>query len=276
MIEIIEQGMSCWVAEPTFGRQHLGFAPGGAADQFAMRIANLMLGLPQENPCLEIGLFPPKLRFKEDATFLLNGAARDAWLKREGKTMDIPFATVTLAQAGDELCFGDLKKGLRTYLAAKPDHDLAREGLTRPSFADIANWPDPQGLIRIMPGPEFPLLQDQQVLVGQSFKVSPRSSSIGLRLDEPHVELSQTSMTSQPVADGTIQATPQGLIILLRDRPTVGGYPRLANVISPDLDVLAQVAPGQLIRFRWVTRAEALQIDEQHRRDLAELKKRLG
>ncbi len=64
-------------------------------------------------------------------------------------------------------------------------------------------------------------------------------------------------MISEAVSDGTIQLTPEGPIILLRHRQTVGGYPRIFNVITADLDLLGQYAPHQIIRFKEVTRDQA-------------------
>jgi len=263
MITLLEQGMSRWVAGPTFGQQHLGVAPGGAVDRFSMRVGNIMLGQTHDQRCLEIGLFPPRLRIDQDLTVLLNGAGRDAWLVRDGAAQPLPHATVAHVNVGDELHFGELHYGLRTYLAFKPGHDPQRLGLVRPSFDELADWFDPQGCIRIMPGPELASMVHGHALTGQVFKVSPRSSDVGLRLDGPSVEVEGGDMISQPVTDGTIQASPMGLIVLLRDRPTVGGYPRLAHVIGPDIDRLAQVAPGQMIRCRMVDREHALVAHEQ-------------
>jgi allophanate hydrolase subunit 2 len=64
-------------------------------------------------------------------------------------------------------------------------------------------------------------------------------------------------MISGAVADGTIQLTPDGPIVLLRHRQTTGGYPRIFNVISADIDLLGQYAPNQPIHFIPVTIDEA-------------------
>ena len=82
-------------------------------------------------------------------------------------------------------------------------------------------------------------------------------------------------MISEAVADGTIQLTPNGPLILLRHRQTVGGYPRIFNVISADVDILAQVAPNCLIQFKKVTRSEALKVLKQQQHDLKYLSKNI-
>ena len=67
-------------------------------------------------------------------------------------------------------------------------------------------------------------------------------------------------MISEAVADGTIQLTPKGPIVLLKHRQTVGGYPRVFNVISADIDLLGQYAPNQILRFSKVSLDHALNI----------------
>ena len=80
------------------------------------------------------------------------------------------------------------------------------------------------------------------------------------------------NMISGPVTDGTVQLTPKGPIILLRQRQTVGGYPRVFNVIDPDVDLLAQYRPDQTLQFRPIDFNEAQAIKAQYNRDLDRLK----
>jgi allophanate hydrolase subunit 2 len=82
---------------------------------------------------------------------------------------------------------------------------------------------------------------------------------MGMRLaGEPGVECGMAgNMVSGAIADGTVQLTPEGPIVLLRHRQTMGGYPRIFNVISADVDLAAQFAPNQQITFVQVTMEEA-------------------
>jgi allophanate hydrolase subunit 2 len=80
-------------------------------------------------------------------------------------------------------------------------------------------------------------------------------------------------MISAPVNDGTIQLAPSGPIVLLRNRQTVGGYPRILNTISADLDLLAQYGPLQSLRFRLVTMEEAWVIARTKKVDLDRLRR---
>jgi allophanate hydrolase subunit 2 len=71
-------------------------------------------------------------------------------------------------------------------------------------------------------------------------------------------------MRSEAVVTGAIQITPDGLpLVLFVDRPTTGGYPVIATVISADLPALGQVRARETVRFEWVTRAEARDASEE-------------
>ena len=98
---------------------------------------------------------------------------------------------------------------------------------------------------------------------------------MGLRLEGgAELQAETGSLISDAVADGTVQLTPKGPIILLKHRQTVGGYPRIYNVISADVDLLAQFAPGQSLRFRKVALVEAVAAALQKRAQLEALCRR--
>ena len=115
--------------------------------------------------------------------------------------------------------------------------------------------------VRLLPGAHLAALTDaaRQALFTAEFRVSPRSDRTGYRLDGPRLELAAAlELLSEPVACGTVQLPPDGRpIVLLADRQTVGGYPRPGEVASVDLPLLAQLAPGDTLRFRACTLAEA-------------------
>jgi len=91
------------------------------------------------------------------------------------------------------------------------------------------------------------------------FVVSGESDRMGYRLEGPSLELAEPlELVSQPVAFGTVQLPPGGKpIVLMADRQTTGGYPRVLEVISADLPLLAQAPPGTHVRFREVSLDEA-------------------
>jgi antagonist of KipI len=116
-------------------------------------------------------------------------------------------------------------------------------------------------LLRIIPGPQWPLLtgESRQDLLETAFTVAPQSNRMGLRMQGPRLSLEHPlEMVSSGVATGTLQLPPDGsLILLMADRQTTGGYPRLGEIASVDLPKAAQLRPGQTLRFSPISLEEA-------------------
>ena len=115
--------------------------------------------------------------------------------------------------------------------------------------------------LRIVPGPQAEWFQHQAAttLTSVSFRVSPRSNRMGYRLEGPPlVRERQDEPISEPLAFGAIQVPAAGEpILLMADRQTAGGYPKIACVIAADLPLAGQLAPGDFIEFSWCSRREA-------------------
>jgi antagonist of KipI len=96
-------------------------------------------------------------------------------------------------------------------------------------------------------------------LTSVSFRVSPRSNRMGYRLEGPPLSCQRSEQPiSEPLAFGALQVPAAGEpILLMADRQTAGGYPKIASVIAADLPVAGQLAPGDFIEFAWCTRQEA-------------------
>ncbi|OGX83341.1 KipI antagonist [Hymenobacter lapidarius] len=116
-------------------------------------------------------------------------------------------------------------------------------------------------IVRTIRGPEFATFssRSQQAFWQQPFTVTTEADRMGFRLQGPLLERETTAeLLSTAVAFGTVQVPAGGqAIVLLADHQTTGGYPRIAQVISADFSVLAQLAPGQAFRFVEVSLAEA-------------------
>ena len=111
-----------------------------------------------------------------------------------------------------------------------------------------------------------------QTLTGTTYRVSNRSDRTGLRLEgKPIVRAHQEELPSAGMAAGAIQVPSGGQpIVLLPNHGSTGGYPVIATVISADVPLLGQLAPGAALRFRLATRAEALAALREQERRLAE------
>jgi antagonist of KipI len=125
--------------------------------------------------------------------------------------------------------------------------------------------------LRIIRGPDWLRFtaEAQMALVGAPFTVSLDSDRMGARLDGPDLPRHDPSeLLSEAVAPGTLQVPPAGKpILLLGDCQTIGGYPKIAHVITVDLPIGAQLWPADLVRFHEVTLAEAQELLREREED---------
>lgn len=116
-------------------------------------------------------------------------------------------------------------------------------------------------VLRVVPGAEYGHFRDaaRTAFMRERYRVAPASDRMGVRLDGPPLETSDSAeLLSHGVIAGTIQVPHGGTpIILAADCQTTGGYPKIAHVISADLPVLAQCRPGDWLTFTEVTPGEA-------------------
>nr|WP_305121020.1 biotin-dependent carboxyltransferase family protein [Saccharibacillus sp. JS10] len=114
----------------------------------------------------------------------------------------------------------------------------------------------------------------REALAEQTFRITPQSDRMGCRLAGAALRLEQPQeLISEAVAPGTIQVPPDGAPILLTaDCQTTGGYPRIAQVIAADLRLIAQLRPGQKLRFEEVSIQEAQMLDIEQEREIERLR----
>src|SRR5205085_7115201 len=117
-----------------------------------------------------------------------------------------------------------------------------------------------------------------QRLTNYEFSVSLDSDRMGVRLDGPELQREDKSeLISEAVAPGTIQVPPNGMpILLLGDCQTIGGYPKIAHVITVDLAIAAQLRAGEHVRFSEVSQADAQRLLLERERDLERLRSGLS
>jgi antagonist of KipI len=116
-------------------------------------------------------------------------------------------------------------------------------------------------VVRVVLGPQDDMFTEEALarLAGETYAANALSDRTGCRLDGPPLShRGRGEILSDGMVPGCIQVPPSGQpIVLLRDGPTTGGYPKIATVVSTDLDALAQLAPGDRLRFRVVAVEEA-------------------
>jgi len=92
--------------------------------------------------------------------------------------------------------------------------------------------------------------QDQQRFLSQEYRISSQSDRMGVRLEGQQLKPYSEGIISEGIALGAIQVPPDGQpIVLMRDRQTIGGYPKLGTVLSTDIEKIGQAMPGQKIQF---------------------------
>lgn len=131
----------------------------------------------------------------------------------------------------------------------------------------------PEIVLRVTPGPQHGFFtRSGSVFFGSFYTVNDKSNRMGYRLDGPPIQRDEgmpLSIISEPCLPGVIQIPENGQPIILLNEQTVGGYAKIASVISPDLNRLAQALPGNTVRFKCIRFMEARRLYKKYRRKLA-------
>ncbi len=130
--------------------------------------------------------------------------------------------------------------------------------------------------VRFTRGTHYVLFDEasREALIVAAFGVTPQSDRMGCRLSGPTLGLEQPlEPISEAVAPGTVQVPPDGRpIVLTADRQTTGGYPRIAQIAAVDLRVVAQLRPGQSVRFVEISLEEAERLYMEREREMERLR----
>ena len=274
-----------------WGHQSSGVPVGGALDLVSHRLANALVGNATDAASLEVTIAGPELRFDADATVAITGA--DFAVTNDGTAA--PLARPMPMRRGGVLRFGARRSGARAYVAidggitvppvlgSRATHVLTAMGGVegRPltagdrltlgsgtcavarSRVEVPLVAGQGGArVRVLPGPQddfFPA-DAFHVLQQSRYAIAPQSDRMGYRLVGVRIPLLlNRDMISDATFAGGIQVPPSGEpILLMADRQTTGGYPQIATVISADLPLAAQLAPGDWIEFQLCSRGDAL------------------
>jgi 5-oxoprolinase (ATP-hydrolysing) subunit C len=270
-----------------FGAQRYGLTPSGAMDKLSLAAANSLVGNTPLAAAIEIGPFGAAFTAKGGAVRVaLAGAPRPADVAKRPVELN---ASMTLAD-GETLTLGFARGGSFSYLAIEGGIEgeaafgsisvNARAGLGSPhprplqsgdSFMAKTAGEGPErritlpaamsGPIRVVLGPQDDEFTDEMkaLFLDSEWKISATSDRMGYRLEGPAIgHVHGHNIVSDGTVDGSIQVTGSGApIVLMADRGTSGGYPKIATVITADFGRLAQTPAGAGFRFKAVPMAEA-------------------
>ncbi len=256
-----------------------GIAPGGGADRGSLALANRLVGNRESAAALEITGGGLSATFDEPATVALTGAPCRVVVGGRDRA---PNCAIRVP-AGDLLDIGQPTRGLRVYLGIRGGLDTPPVlgsratdlvaglggGALRPGdelsigpplihyievdLAPVAALPDTT-VMRTLPGPraDWFTTDGLDVLHSGRYTVLPASNRIGVRLSGPPILRRITrELPSEPAIRGAIEVPPDGQpILFLADHPTTCGYPVIAVAEPDDVDLAAQLRPGQEVRFR--------------------------
>ena len=286
------------------GLRKFGVTPGGALDPISLRLVNLLVGNLECTAGLECVSGRLRLRFHDERILAWSGGEFEvrlgdklvpvlhcarvstdieilpqrggrAWLAISGgiNVPEILGSRATDLRAhfggweGRALRDGnELPLGVESELCARvrdeiPDH--------------VSDWSAPRfvargKLLRIIRGKNW----DDNIgakLLAQKFRIAMDSDRMGLRLEgEEIASASRRELVSEAVTPGTIQLPPSGApVVLLQGCQTIGGYPKIAHVITVDLGYAAQLQPLDEVRFELIELEEARQLLRKRQREIA-------
>ncbi len=290
-LTVIRPGMLTTIQDiGRWGHQDGGVPVAGPMDWYSHRLANRLAGNDERAALLEITLIGPEIETDVETACVVTGAQFDLTVNGVATDAAKPF----VIPAGGRVRFGARRRGARAMLAVRGGLDvpavfgsrassvIARMGPLggRPLMAgDMLpvgtsvmaqqtpgvplSLPTGGARLRVLRGPHDATFTTAayDTLLKSRFVVTPESNRMGYRLHGPAlVHQGAAEILSDATPIGSLQVPGSGQpILLMADRQTTGGYPKIATVITADLPLAGQLAPGDWIEFEDCTRAEAIE-----------------
>nr|WP_318539720.1 biotin-dependent carboxyltransferase family protein [Terribacillus saccharophilus] len=276
------------------GYQEYGVVVAGAMDDFSLQIANLLVGNQRDDAGLEVTMMGPVLKVLEDSVIAITGGNLSPRVNGQPAPMWKSFEV----KEGQLVEFGQPMEGIRSYISVAGGFDLpavmgsnstylkakigglngralekedilygnedAHAVTGRSLHYDEIPKYQKEVTVRVVLGPHQDAFTDEAIktFLSSNYEITPQSDRMGFRLKGPELTHKTTAdIISEAIPLGGIQVPANGQpIILMADRQTTGGYTRIATVISADISLLAQAAPGAVVRFEEVSVGEAQEV----------------
>lgn len=308
-LRVLQPGLHTTIQDlGRFGFQRFGVPPSGALDIESLFIANALVGNPPNAPALEIRHFGPELRVEADVLRIaVAGTTTIFEVTKDGQTLRISTYCSVTVHRGDVVRIPGLVDSANAYLtvsggvtanrvmgsastyvrggfgghdgrALQGDDLVCIDSDTTPTGPDLEfarGLPEQTDEVRLVIGPQEDYFTEgaYATLFETTWQISNDADRMGLRLIGPKLQHRRGyNIITDGIATGTIQVPGSGQpIILLSDRQTTGGYPKIATVISSDLPSLGRARPGDVVSFEPVSVKEAIEIGRRRRAKLEQL-----
>jgi biotin-dependent carboxylase-like uncharacterized protein len=285
--EVLAAGIQATIQDlGRVGLAEIGVSSAGALDEFAFHHANRLLDNEYGTNMLEIVFGGVKLKAKGSTTFVLTGARVDATIN--GKAIEI-WKTYKINDE-DVINLGFATSGTRVYLAVKDGFEIEEEyGSCSVSIKEkIGGKPlyvkqflpftckvlrDNRKLVnkyqpnydkllklRVVAGYQWDMFEakEREKFFNSSYKVTGQNDRMGYRLSGEKIASTCKGIVSEPIAYGSVQIPAHGEpIVLLKERQTIGGYPKIGAVIPIDCFKLAQTKQDSEVEFELISLDEA-------------------
>lgn len=292
------------------GLQHSGINPNGAMDTYNAQLANALLGKQLNAPVIEFHFPSSHIQFLEPSIICITGADFNPTINGKPVPMYHPLLIqqqsvlqFTKKKTGMRSYVSffpelELKQWMKSYStnivcgaggfsgrALQKGDEIKTAVLKKELFSKVVDfsvlhWTGGKALtntysIRFIFGSEWQWLtsDSQHDFKEKLFQITNEADRMGYRLASSGLELTtEEQLISSGVTFGTVQLLPKGqLIILMADHQTTGGYPRIANIISADLPILAQKGPNDVIQFQQTDLITAEQLYKQQQKELKQI-----
>ena len=270
-----------------FGLQHLGIVASGCMDQLSFCISNKLVGNKISEGALEFAYQGPLLELVGDSVLVaISGKVNFNIIKKNRETIQGTSNESFIVSDGDQInilsttnsVYGyfsilggfklnEVKGSVSTLVRAKigpnkgdklksTDKIFFNRSSKKEKTKKIQVEFEQDNIIRVMEGLQIHYFskKSQEDFFSKEYKITKLTDRMGMRLEGVKLEnIINKNIKSEGITKGSIQVPGDGQpIILLSDHPTIGGYPKIANVITADYDKLVQKTPGTIINFKLV------------------------
>ena len=290
--------------------QHLGITPGGCMDLDSFSIANALVGNSLNEGVLEFAYQGPLLKLIKGRTKIaITGSVIFQIIKSNNEAISGECNRTYVLDPGDQIDILATRQSAYGYMALAGGFDIKffcksvsilsraeigpNEGQkikinnkiniridtkNKKNFSTKVSKKN-KNTIRVLKGPQFDYFskESQKDFLSKEYKISNLTDRMGMRLEGTVMKnIVNTNIRSEGITKGAIQVPADGQpIVLLTDYPTIGGYPKIANIISADYNLLIQKTPGEKIFFKLIKLYEAEQLYKEHLNTISEIIKNI-